>query len=332
MKRALVVGIDDYPDDPLTGCVADADAVGAALEGNADGSPNFSVQRMTGGPGDAPITRSALRGAIRDLFQNSKDTDVLFFFAGHGEPTVWGAELVTQDAEEHSAGVSMNDLIGIANSSPARSVTLVLDCCFSGDTGDVQGVQTGAVAEAFRLGLTVLRENVTVLAASRPTQASAESDGHGEFTRVLLDGLHGGATDHLGRVTALSLYAFASPVFSGWEQRPMLKAHLTEPVVLRAGPPWLDPAMLRELPRHFPAADARVPLTPAHEGERTGPLRTGEGTPEQQQFDYFGRLRNANLVTTDDRCDHYWVAMNGGDVYLTPLGQYFWRLAAKKVL
>jgi len=332
VKRALVVGIDHYAAAPLTGCVADANAVGDLLSTNADGSPNFAVQRLLSRPGGPGITRPALRSAISELFKNARDTDLLFFFAGHGAPTQWGAELVTQDAQEQSLGVSMNDLVTAANGVAARSVTLVLDCCFSGDVGDVASLQGAAVAEQFRLGVSVLRENVSVLAAARPTETSKESAGHGEFTRVLLDGLDGGATDHLGRVTALSLYGFASAAFAGWDQRPMLKTHMTVPAVLRTGPPWLDPALLRELPDHFPAADARVPLTPAHEGERSGPLRPGEGTPQQQQFDYFGRLRNANLVTTDDRCDHYWVAMNGGDVYLTPLGQYFWRLAQKKVL
>lgn len=332
MKRALVVGIDHYPGMPLAGCVADAEAVGDVLETNADGSPNFSVQRLVSRPGEPDVTRASLRAAISELFNNAKDTDLLFFFAGHGAPTEWGAELVTQDAQEHSLGVSMNDLVTAANRVPARSVTLILDCCFSGHLGDVPALQGAAVADQFRLGVAVLRENVSVLAAARPTQTSQESAGHGDFTRVMLDGFDGGATDHLGRITALTLYGFVSAAFSGWDQRPMLKAHMTAPAVLRNGPPWLDPALLRELPQHFPAADARIALTPEHEGERTGPLRPGEGTPQQHQFDYFGRLRNANLVTTDDRCDHYWVAMNGGDVYLTPLGQYFWRLAQKRVL
>jgi hypothetical protein len=83
-------------------------------------------------------------------------------------------------------------------------------------------------------------------------------------------------------------------------RRPILKANLTEPLVLRVGPPWLDVELLRQLPQHFPTPDARVQLTPAHEGGR--PLaRTEDGTAEQQQFDYMGRLRNANLVTTDGR-------------------------------
>ncbi|WP_167536344.1 caspase family protein [Streptomyces ficellus] len=333
MKRAIIVGIDHYPDgQSLGGCVADATALDKLLSANADGSPNWRTQLITGEEGGPEVTRDGLRHALTQLFGNARDTDLLFFFAGHGAQTPWGADLVTQDATDHTLGVSMNDLITLANDSPARSVTLILDCCFSGDLGNTPGQQAAAVAESFRLNKSILRENVTILAASRAIETSQEVDGHGAFTRVLLDGLEGGATDHLGKVTALSLYGYVSPAFDAWQQRPVFKANLTEPVALRIGPPWLDAAMLRRLPEHFPEADSRVRLSPEHEGEGR-PLPPGtSGTPKQQQFDYFGRLRNANLVTTDGKRDHYWVAMESGEVYLTPMGQYFWKLAKRKVL
>ncbi|MEV6495448.1 hypothetical protein AB0M20_43545, partial [Actinoplanes sp. NPDC051633] len=140
------------------------------------------------------------------------------------------------------------------------------------------------------------------------------------------------ATDHLGSVTAMSLYPFISRSFTAWEQRPVLKAHVTEPVVLRTGPPWLDAELLRMLPEHFPRADHHLRLSPAHEGEGR-PLPPGQpGSFQQQQFDYLGRLRNAGLVTADDGRDHYWVAMDSGTVSLTQLGRYFWQLASRRVL
>jgi hypothetical protein len=173
---------------------------------------------------------------------------------------------------------------------------------------------------------------VTVLASARATELSAESAGHGAFTRVLLDGLAGDASDHLGEVNTLSLYSYVSRSFDAWQQRPTFKAHLTEPTLLRVGSPWLDPALLRQLPDHFAAADMRLGLTPAHEGEGR-PLQCGDaGTFEQRQFDYLGRLRNANLVTSDGNQAFYWVAMQSGEVYLTSLGRYFWHLAKRGVL
>lgn len=333
MKRALLVGVDDYPSlGSLTGCVADATALRELLARHADGTPNWRTELITSDAGPHAVTRDRLRGVLTALFRNARDADLLFFFAGHGAQTPWGADLVTQDAVSDSLGVSMNDLVTLANDSPARSVTLLLDCCFSGDTGNTPGLQTAGVAESFRLNKAVLRENVTVMAASRGTEVSQEAVGHGAFTRILLDGLEGGATDHRGNVTALSLYGYISAAFDAWEQRPVLKTYLTEPVVLRVGPPWLDPELLRALPEHFATEDYRLQLSPAHEGDGRPLPPNDPGTLEQQQFDYLGRLRNANLVTTDDKRDHYWVAMESGHVYLTSLGRYFWRLAARELL
>jgi hypothetical protein len=56
-----------------------------------------------------------------------------------------GADLVTQDFKTHSLGVSMNDVLTLANDSNARSVTLILDYCFSGDTGNPPGLQSAGV-------------------------------------------------------------------------------------------------------------------------------------------------------------------------------------------
>ncbi|MFI5492598.1 caspase domain-containing protein [Actinoplanes sp. NPDC051859] len=332
MKRALIVGIDSYPSQrSLTGCVADAVALHALLARHADGTPNWDALLITS-DNALEITRDSLRRALTRLFGNARDADLLFYFAGHGGQTPWGADLMTQDATTHSLGVSMNDLVTLANDSPARSITIVLDCCFSGDIGNSPGLRAAGVAENFRLDRAVLRENLTIMAASRATEPSQESAGHGVFTRILLEGLDGGATDHRGNVTALSLYGYLSPAFSAWQQRPVLKTSLTEPVVLRVGAPWLDLGMLRDLPRHFPAEDHRLQLTPAHEGDGRPLPPDDRGTFEQQQFDYVGRLRNAHLVTTDDLRDHYWVAMDSGYVYLTPLGRHFWRLADRGIL
>lgn len=325
----MFVGIDDYYPSfvDLNGCAADATAMANVLSRNSDGTREWHTSLCTSGTNS--VTRGRLRGLISGLFADSHNTDLLFFFAGHGAQTPWGAELVTQDATEHSLGVSMNDLVTLGNGSAASSVTLILDCCFSGDLGNSPGLQTDGVAEAFRLGRTLLREGITVMASSRSSEPSSEGEGHGAFTRMLVEGLQGGATDHRGRVTALSLYAYATAAFDSWSQRPVLKTHLSEPVILRTGPPWIDEPLLRQLPTVFPNAQYRLQLTPAHEGVGRPLPSSNPGTPEQQVFDYVGRLRNAGLLTTDGGRQHFWVAQEAGNVYLTPLGQYFWNLAHK---
>ncbi len=95
-----MVGIDSYPTiGPLQGCVNDAAALSAMLSSNADGSPNWDTELVTSDAGPE-ITRDLLRNKLAKLFTNAKGADLLFFFAGHGGQTLWGADLVTQDASE----------------------------------------------------------------------------------------------------------------------------------------------------------------------------------------------------------------------------------------
>jgi Caspase domain len=330
MRRALLVGIDHYSGSPLTGCVADARGMAGVLERHQGGGRNYDVKCVTSNAAAETITRQELRTLLAELFENARDTELVFFFAGHGGQTPWGAELVTQDFTRNSLGVSMNDVITLANDSSAREVTLILDCCFSGDIANIPGLQASAVAAPFLLDKAVLRENVTVLAASRATQTSAEVSGGGQgaFTQLLIEGLEGAAADHLGEVTALSLYAFASRAFTSWEQRPVFKSHVAQPSALRSCRPAMDAELLRQLPDHFSAADARVTMTPAHEGQGRPLSPDAPRTAEQAAFDYFKQLRNASLLTTDDNQDFYFATVELKDVYLTPLGRYFWRLAA----
>ncbi len=324
MKRALVVGIDDYP-VALSGCVADAREVERLLSRNADGGPNYAVRRVTSD--EDRIERRDLLGLLDDLFDNAGNTQLLFFFAGHGRPGdvgAVGAGLVTQDSD----GVDMDFLISKANASPAPEVILILDCCFSGALGDLAALQASAVTPMFRFGTTLLREGVTVLAASRSTEPAAESYGHGAFTRLLIEGLEGAAADHLGYVTSQSLYAFAYRAFDAWEQRPVLKSYVTQISAIRLCRPPIEPELLRKLPEFFSSADSQHAMSPDYEGTRPIPEGT-EPTELQRAFDYFKELRNAGLLTTTGNKDLYFVALSSEAVMLTPLGQYFWRLASE---
>lgn len=47
MKKALLIGINDYPaGNELTGCIEDINNVKAVIERHGDGSPNFGVKMM----------------------------------------------------------------------------------------------------------------------------------------------------------------------------------------------------------------------------------------------------------------------------------------------
>ncbi|HEX2225069.1 MAG TPA: caspase family protein, partial [Thermoanaerobaculia bacterium] len=87
----------------------------------------------------------------------------------------------------------------------------------------------------------------------------------------------------------------------------------------------VDDALLRELPKLFPAPDFHHPMDPSF--EHTKP----EARPENmERFNKFKALRNARLLTTEDGLDLYYIAEQSKSVRLTPLGQFYWHLADRK--
>lgn len=96
MRRALIVGIDDYAQAPrLRGCVADAEALAALLVRNEDESPNFKCDLLTSA-GRELVTRALVRRKWNEHL-DSFDGDVLFYFSGHGAATTLGGHLFTYD-------------------------------------------------------------------------------------------------------------------------------------------------------------------------------------------------------------------------------------------
>jgi hypothetical protein len=316
-KRALLVGIDHYDNlSPLAGCVADATALRALLETHEDGSPNYNCRLLISS--QTRVTRKSLRTCWNELFDDFEG-DALLFFAGHGSLTRVGGVLATQEWEREDPGLPMDELLTLANKSRARSVLLILDCCHSGALGNLAGLQSGSVDQA------LLRDGVTILAASRPSEPSAEEDGHGLFTNLLLGALSGGAADVRGRVSAASLYAYAEQALGPWDQRPMYKSHANRLPPVRLCEPTVPDSILREMTKIFKKADAPFRLGPSY--ERTHPLAQ---TKHVEVFEHLKILRNAGILTTEQKKDLYFVALEKKWVKLSPLGQFYWHLANNK--
>lgn len=317
-RRALLVGIDHYKDlSPLAGCVADATAMQDFLDVHEDGSPNYDCRLLVSS--QTHVTRTVLRASWNELFDHFEG-DALFFFSGHGSLTRVGGFLATYEWERNDPGLPMDELLTLANQSKARSVLLILDCCHSGCLGNpaiLQGVESQAH----------LREGVTILAASRPSEPSLENDGHGVFTNLVLGALSGGAADVRGRVSAASIYAYAEQALGPWDQRPLYKSHADRLSPVRLCEPSVPDSLLRELPKLFKKADSLFRMDPSH--ERTHP----SAKPQHVEvFDKLKVLRNARLLVTEEKKDLYFVALGSGWVKLSPLGRSYWNLAKSKRL
>lgn len=114
MRKALVVGIDQYPSCPLHGCCNDADSITNILSQNEDGSPNFDVRI------EKNVTSKArLRELIEECFAGDPDI-ALFYYSGHGYMDSVGGFLVTPDYTAFDYGVSLQDVLTIGKYVAAR--------------------------------------------------------------------------------------------------------------------------------------------------------------------------------------------------------------------
>lgn len=315
-KAAVVVGINNYERySPLYGCENDANAMEQLLTSHHDGSPNFNCRKLLSS--EMRVTRSELRAQVDELF-SKKGLDVaLFYFAGHGANTSSGSFLVSQDGNKNDEGLPMAELISRATDSPAREKIIILDCCHAGAID-----QLFASHSALALGA-----GVSILAACRDTEYSAEKNRRGLFTLTVCDALDGGAADVVGNVTVASAYAYLDEVLDVWEQRPVLKANVEKLVTIRRAEPAVSDDKLRKLPGYFPTENFNFSLDPSFEPDAL------PNHPENEAiFGDLQRFRGARLLVPIGTEHMYYAAMQSRSCKLTPLGKFYWRKAKKGLL
>jgi hypothetical protein len=213
-RRALTIGINAYPTQPLGGCVADARGAGAALA-----QLGFEVRSLY----DEAATRPGIEAAIEGMLAESRRGDtVVIHYAGHGTQL---PDLNRDEGDgfdeawvpvDYLSGEFLidDDLGALIDRYSAAGIELVLftDCCHS-------GTNTRA---AFSRSAPQIRANSRYLAppaeavrrfrelrggtartaaprlaqtdalgweihysACRDTQSAYEHDGQGDFTRAL---------------------------------------------------------------------------------------------------------------------------------------------------
>ncbi|MGK5094925.1 caspase family protein [Deltaproteobacteria bacterium TL4] len=315
MKKALIVGINDYPSAPLNGCVNDANAIGTIFESHGDGSPNFGVKMMTSP--SSSITRSALREAIEQLFTGDSDM-ALLYFSGHGYIKSTGGYLVTTDAKKYDEGVSMDEVLTLANQSMAKNKVIILDCCHSGALGS-PGITANNIAQ--------LSEGLSVLTASRDSEYAIEVNGSGVFTSLVVDALKGGAADLRGNITPGSLYAYVDEALGAWDQRPIFKTNVTSFAPLRKIPPKVPFETMRKITSYFATPNAEHPLNPTYED--TDPSAIEDNV---KIFKDLQKFQSVGLVIPVDAEFMYFAAINSKSCRLSALGYQYWRLVNEKKL
>lgn len=316
MNKALVVGINSYPFAPLHGCIRDATDFSDLIRHNDDRSLNFDVLLQT----DVP-RKANLRELITRLFNGRHDT-ALFYFSGHGIITTLGGYLVTPDHRSYDEGISMNEVLTLANQSPSTNRIIILDCCHSA------AIMAPQLSHA---GIGHINEGVTILTASKEDEVAMEVNGKGVFTNLLLEALKGGAADINGHITPGSIYAYIDQALGPWDQRPAFKTNVSSFTVLRKTQPRLSLDVLKKITAFFPAPGALHALDPSYEYSNDPAMIHTHVAPYAAEdrvavFKALQQMQAAGLVTPVGAEHMYWAAMNGKACRLTPLGEHYWRL------
>ena len=323
-RKALVVGIDHYSSiSPLTGAVNDAHSVKAMLERHADASVNFGVKLLTGtGPADL-VGRQELRDAIEELFAGDSQV-ALLYFAGHGHLETTGGFLCAGDCRTGNDGVSLAEIMAMANSSKVQSRIIMLDSCHSGIAGN----------HPIQAGMAEIREGLTILAASTADQYANEENAAGVFTNLLVDALRGAAANLVGEITPGAVYAHVDQSLGSWAQRPVFKTNVKRFVSLRKVKPPVELTELQRISEFFPGPGARYQLDPSYEPERlvSDPNLVPPDPSKNTIFAVLQKYNRVGLVVPEG-APHMWhAAMQSKTVRLTALGEHYRRLASKGLI
>jgi len=322
MRKALVVGINSYPQCPLTGCINDANAVAQILERDGDDTVNFAVKKVLD-----VNSKGILRGHIEDCFAGDADV-ALFYFSGHGYIDAVGGNIVTPDYCDHDMGVSMQDILTIVNKSSCKNKVVVLDCCHSGFLGRISTAgQTTSI----------IGEGVTLLTASKSDEPALEIAGHGVFTSLFLAALSGGAADVTGYVTPGGIYAYIDKALGPWEQRPVFKTNVTRFSPLRKVIPQVSEAIIRRITSYFDKPDTELRLDPSFEPTNS-PIVDHEVIEPYADKDHvkvfsdLQKLEGVGIVVPCEEEHMYFAAMKSKSCKLTPVGQHYWRLVKENII
>lgn len=316
MRKALIVGIDNYRQNPLSGCCNDAIAIDCILKKHGDGSPNFDTRLETNVP-----TKGILLEMIDDCF--SGDADIaLFYYSGHGYIDSIGGYLVTPDFTQYDMGVSLQDILTIANQSKCKDKIIILDSCHSGFMGSINTSNQNTA---------VISEGVTILTASRSSQSAIEVNGHGLFTSLIIEALIGGAADITGHITPGGLYSYIDKALGPWDQRPVFKTNVTRFTSLRNVVPQVDISVIRKIGTYFPTEDTQLAINPSFEPTNSPAVVHEVIEPyadpvNTRIFSDLQKLEGIGLVIPVGEEHMYFAAMNSKACELTSIGKQYWRL------
>ena len=320
MRKALIVGINEYYNNELKYCVEDAKSIQNLLEDDYDGHSNFDVKILL----NEDAQKNSLENEISELFSDDDVEVGLFYFAGHGYKDDTGAYLSTFDFTTNNPGVSLDYLLKKVNSSKCKNKIVILDCCGSGYIGK---------NNTFLDNISIIGEGVFLLASCKDSKKAAEENGHGVFSNLIIEGLQGTYADMLGRVYVLTLYSYLSRSLNSWKQRPILKCNITHDLIIRKAEPKIKLSTMKLGMKLFSNPDEYLQLNPTYYDFTSGydPLDVLPIKTNQDKFKILLDMYKNQLITTTS-ASLFLAARNSSFIHLTSEGKYYWNLVHKKML
>lgn len=322
MRKALLIGIDDYPFGyDLHGCVNDVNSLEPLLKRNGDGSKLFDVKTLR----NLQSSSKAME-EITELFSGDEDV-ALLYFSGHGCDNGNGVEIVFPDdiksETTHSTGIKLDEILTVANKSKVRNKVFILDSCYSGAMGEGSPSRKDSS----------LYPGVTILSACRNDQTAMELGNHGAFTTRLCQALEGEAATVDGTITLGGIYAYVDSMFGSWEQRPVFKTNVSQFVAFRKVKPRVDINIIRLITTYFEEPDVEYKLDPSYEFTNTEDhkdrykLIEPLGIPEHIEIlKNLQKLESIGLIEPVGEEHMYFAVMRSKSCRLTLLGKHFWNL------
>jgi hypothetical protein len=216
---AVVVGVEDYRDLPKVDYARrDAEMVKAYLTKSLGYREQNVVMLL-----NDRVTKSDLEARFEKWLPKqvgeNKDAEVFVYYGGHGapDPNTNQAFLVPYNGDPaylETSAYPLARLYETLGKLPAKSITVVMDSCFSG-AGGRSVIQKGARPMLIKVENPLMAsQNMVVISAAAGNQISnaMPEKRHGLFTYYFLKGLQGDADANKdGGVDVEELYAYMKP-------------------------------------------------------------------------------------------------------------------------
>jgi len=215
---AVIIGIENYKYAPKV----------TYAERDAGAFYNYAVQ-VLGIPERNIyylVNEGATSGEFKKLFEKegwiakraTTKSDIFVYYSGHGAPHLKDKSpyIIPYDIDPNyaSTGFSLNSMYEVLGGLETKSVTVILDACFSGQSREQEMLLADARPVFVSVESPLVHEKLTIIAAASGSEISSSYplQRHGIFTYFLLKGLQGQAdSDRNKQITVSDLFDYIKP-------------------------------------------------------------------------------------------------------------------------